>query len=115
MKPEPRQSATEREHHGRVLVMGSLFVELVPDPEGRSLLHMKRLVPTAAGAAANFARALAALEVPVGILTRVGNDELGGWLRRQLEEGGIEAEAVLSAAGELTPVSFAWVDRSACP
>lgn len=111
MELNPIESPSKKEGCGTVLVMGSLFVELVPEPEGRPLGNMERLLPTAAGAAANFARALAALGVGVGMLSRVGDDELGRWLRRQLEEGGIQVGAVLAAPGELTPVSFAWADQ----
>lgn len=111
MKRNRTEPSSGGKESGTVLVMGSLFVELVPEPQGQCLVHMERLVPTAAGAAANFARALAALGMRVGMLSRVGEDELGQWLRRQLEERGIEAGAVLSAPGELTPVSFAWADQ----
>ena len=93
-----------------VLVMGSLFVELLPEIPGQSLVEMQRLIPTASGAAANFARALAALGVRVGMLTRVGDDQLGQWLRRQLDQSGIDAHGVVSVAGCLTPVSFASAD-----
>ncbi len=93
-----------------VLVMGSLFVELVPDEAGASLVNMNRLIPTASGAAANFALALAALGPHVGLLARVGDDELGEWLRRQLEQAGIDMEATLATPGQFTPVSFAWAD-----
>ncbi len=93
-----------------VLVMGSLLVELVPAESGQALVAMERLIPTASGAAANFAQALAALGVRVGLFTRVGDDELGEWLRRQLARGGIDTQAVLATAGQLTPVSFASAD-----
>lgn len=94
-----------------ILVMGSLFVELVPEPAGGPLVAMQRLVPTAAGAAANLALALASLEMPVGMLSRVGGDELGGWLCHRLQEKRIRTEGIGRVPGELTPLSLAWVDQ----
>jgi 5-dehydro-2-deoxygluconokinase len=79
-----------------VLTMGSLFVELTPEQPGQPLAEMQRLVPLAAGAAANFALALAALGPRVGMLSRLGDDELGQWLRRQMEGHGIDMTAVSS-------------------
>ena len=97
-------------HSLDVLVMGSLLVELVPAESGQALVDMTRLIPTASGAAANFAQALAALGPRVGMFTRVGDDELGAWLRRRLERGGIDTQTVLATPGQLTPVSFASAD-----
>jgi sugar/nucleoside kinase (ribokinase family) len=62
------------------------------------------------GAAANFALALAALGVRVGLLTRVGEDELGQWLLRRLEQAGVDTTAAACVPGQLTPVSFASAD-----
>jgi len=111
MKLNSAAADRNRDRPGPVLVMGSLFVELVVQPEGRSLAEMSHLLPTASGAAANFARALATLGLPVGMLSRVGDDELGKWLCQQLAREGIDMRAVLSAPQELTPVSFAWADQ----
>ncbi|HEY3398411.1 MAG TPA: sugar kinase [Armatimonadota bacterium] len=93
-----------------VLVLGSLFVELTPEQPGQPLSQAQRLIPTASGAAANFAQVLAALGARVGMLTRVGDDEMGRWLRDQLSAAGLDTSAILTTAAELTPVSFASAD-----
>jgi len=92
------------------LVMGSLFMELTPAQAGRPLLEMETLIPTASGAAANSAAALAALGIQAGILARVGADELGQWLVRQMHEKGIDTSAVIATDDQLTPLSVASAD-----
>ncbi len=108
-------SATSAPNHDQqytldVAVMGSLFVEVVPEQPGESLATMSRLVPTAAGAAANFSRALAALGPRVGLISRLGADELGEWLLAQLLTCGIDTCGVSLSPDQLTPVSFASAD-----
>ena len=93
-----------------VLTMGSLLVELIPEGAGESVTDMTRLVPMPSGAAANFALALAALGVRVALLTRVGDDDLGSWLRRRLEQAGLDTTFLAAVPGQLTPVSFASAD-----
>ena len=93
-----------------VLVMGSLFVELTPEPSGEPLAQMARLVPLASGAAGNFALQLAALGVRAGILTAVGADALGDWCLSALARQGLETSSVVRLPDQLTTVSFASAD-----
>ena len=93
-----------------VLVMGTLLVELIPEGAGQAVTDMTRLIPMPSGAAANVALALAALGPRVGILTRVGDDELGEWVTRRLRQAGVDTTAVEAVPGQLTPVSFASAD-----
>ncbi len=95
-----------------VVVIGSALVELTPELPGRSLEDAERFIPTPAGSAANFAVALAALGPRVGLLSRVGQDELGRWLIKRLAGYGIDTDLIKPAPGHLTPVSFCWADRS---
>jgi sugar/nucleoside kinase (ribokinase family) len=93
-----------------VLVMGTLLAELVPQGASPALVDMTHLLPTASGAAANFALALAALGPRVGLLSRVGDDELGQWVKRQLERAGVDVTEIEAVPGQLTPLSLAWAD-----
>lgn len=103
--------ASSLPHHTLdVAVMGSLFVELVPEKPGQSLADMSRLVPTPAGAAANFSRALAALGPKVGLITCLGADDLGTWLLRELRACSIDTSGATLSPDQLTPVSFASAD-----
>lgn len=110
MSRERLPISEEQGHALDVAVMGSLFLELVPEEPGQPFLAMTRLVPTAAGAAANFSRALASLGPRVGLITRLGKDELGGWLLRELEACGIDTSGISLSPDQLTPVSFACAD-----
>ena len=94
-----------------VVVIGSAMVEIVPAEMGRPLARVEAMVPLPSGSAANFAGSLAALGTSVRLLTRVGADELGRWLVAALAERGIGTDFVAPVAGQLTPVSFAWMDQ----
>jgi len=89
-----------------LIVIGSALVELTPQRAGRPLAEAERFVPLPSGAAANFAIALAALGAQVGFMSRVGADELGGWLVARLGACGISTELIKPVPGQLTPVSF---------
>jgi len=94
-----------------VVVIGSALVEITPVEMGRPLAAVERMVPLPSGSAANFAGALAALGVRVALLSRVGGDELGRWLVDRLARRGIATQFVALVDGQLTPVSFAWMDQ----
>ena len=105
---------TSRENRARdldVLVVGSAMVEITPARMGRAISDVESMVPLPSGSAANFAAVLASLDVGVALMTRVGDDELGRWLRDRLSERGIATDFVVPVRGQLTPVSFAWMDR----
>ncbi len=95
-----------------VVVIGSVLFELTPALAGRSLEDAQCFIPMPAGAAANFAVALAALGARVGFMSRVGQDELGRWLIKRLAGHGIDTDLIKPAPGHLTSVSFCWADRS---
>lgn len=94
-----------------VVVMGSALVEITPADMGRPLSEVERMVPLPSGSAANFAAALAALSVRVGFISRVGEDELGRWLIGRLGERGISTDFIELVEGQMTPVSFCWMNQ----
>ncbi|MEA3403012.1 MAG: PfkB family carbohydrate kinase [Armatimonadota bacterium] len=94
-----------------LVVIGSAMVEIVPSQMGRRLSEVEYMTPLPSGSAANFAGALGSLGVRVGFISRVGDDELGRWLIRELGERGIDTDFIQPVAGQLTPVSFAWMDQ----
>lgn len=94
-----------------VVVIGSALVEITPAQMGRSLAEVETMTPLPSGSAANFAAVLAGLGVRTGFISRVGDDELGRWLISRLGARGIETGFIEPVAGQLTPVSFAWMDQ----
>ncbi len=94
-----------------VLLVGSLMVELTPRPPGVPLRAVRELAPLPAGAAANFAISLARLGPRVGFLSRVGADEWGQWLIWRLQQEGMDTSLIQPIPGQLSPVSFCWMDR----
>jgi 5-dehydro-2-deoxygluconokinase len=102
------------EHCGEaldVLALGSVMVEITPTEAGVPLAEVGELSALPGGAACNFSAALARLGVRVALATGVGEDEWGEWLRSRLVELGIDASRVKTVAGQLTTVSFCWVDQ----
>src|SRR5918998_361200 len=53
-----------------------------------------------------FALALARLGTRVGLLSRVGDDDLGRWMRERVEHAGIDTAGVATVAGQLTPLAM---------
>ena len=94
-----------------LVVIGSALVEITPAELGRPLAEVEKLVPLPSGSAANFAAVLAGLGVEVGFISRVGADELGRWLITRLAERGIHTDFIRMVEGQMTPVSFCWMDQ----
>jgi fructokinase len=59
-----------------------------------------------------FALALARLGSRVGLLSRVGDDDLGRWMRERVEDAGIDTGGVATVSGQLTPLALASVDAT---
>jgi 5-dehydro-2-deoxygluconokinase len=93
------------------MVMGSVMVEITPVREGEALRDAGTLLPLPSGAATNFALSAARLGVSTGMISRVGDDEWGEWLRARLVELGLDVRHVEARPGEYSPVSFCWMDR----
>lgn len=91
--------------------MGSVMVEITPVREGQPIRHAGQLLPLPSGAATNFAVAARRLGVRVGLVSRVGDDEWGEWLRAGLEGLGIDTSQLGVTPGELSTASFCWMDR----
>ncbi|HEU5431760.1 MAG TPA: PfkB family carbohydrate kinase, partial [Thermomicrobiales bacterium] len=56
--------------------------------------------------------ALAKLGSRVGIVSRVGDDDLGRWMRTEVERAGIDPAGVAVVAGQLTPLALVSVDAA---
>src|SRR5918993_2713996 len=93
-----------------VLTLGMMMGEVAPPRAGAGFGDGRRLVLFPSGSMTIFALALARLGARVGLLSRVGDDDLGRWMRARVEEAGIDTGGVATVAGQLTPLSLASVD-----
>jgi fructokinase len=95
-----------------VLTLGMMMGEVAPPRAGAGFGDGRGLVLFPSGSMTIFALALARLGARVGLLSRVGDDDLGRWMRARVEEAGIDAESVATVAGQLTPLALASVDAT---
>jgi sugar/nucleoside kinase (ribokinase family) len=93
-----------------VLTLGMMMGEVAPPRAGAGFGDGRGLVLFPSGSMTIFALALARLGSRVGLLSRVGDDDLGHWMRARAEEAGIDTEGVAAVAGQLTPLALASVD-----
>ena len=93
-----------------VLTLGMMMGEVAPPRAGAGFGDGRGLVLFPSGSMTIFALALARLGARVGLLSRVGDDDLGRWMRARVEEAGIDAQGVATVAGQLTPLALASVD-----
>lgn len=94
-----------------VLALGSALVELTPTTAGLPVAQADRYMALPSGATANLCVALARLGIKVVLATRVGDDELGQWLRTKLAGFGVDMTLAQPMPGQQTPVSFCWMDQ----
>jgi sugar/nucleoside kinase (ribokinase family) len=94
-----------------VLTLGMVMGEVAPPRVSASFGDGRGLVLIPSGAATNFALALARLGARVGMISRVGDDDLGRWMREQLAAAGIDMAGVELVPGQLSPLSLATVDE----
>ena len=95
-----------------VMTLGMMMGEVAPPRAGASFGDGRGLVLIPSGAATNFAFALARLGARVGMISRVGDDDLGRWLRERVAAAGIDIAGVATVSGQLSPLSLASVDGS---
>ncbi|HEU0115872.1 MAG TPA: PfkB family carbohydrate kinase [Thermomicrobiales bacterium] len=95
-----------------VLSLGMMMGEAAPPRAGLTLGDAGGLTLFPSGSATIFAIALAKLGSRVGIVSRVGDDDLGHWMRGEVERAGIDAAGVAAVGGQLTPLALASVDEA---
>jgi sugar/nucleoside kinase (ribokinase family) len=93
-----------------VLTLGMMMGEVAPPRAGAGFGDGRGLVLFPSGSMTIFALALARLGSRVGLLSRVGDDDLGRWMRERVEDAGIDTGGVATVAGQLTPLALASVD-----
>jgi 5-dehydro-2-deoxygluconokinase len=89
-----------------VLTMGRVSVDLYPEQIGVSLAEVKTFAKSLGGSATNVAVAAARLGHPSAVITKVGDDGFGPYVRKALEEFGVDARWVGTDSKLRTPIVF---------
>ncbi len=88
------------------LIFGEVIVDFLPETPGLPLHEVDRFVRHRGGAPAHVAVGLARLGAKVGIITLVGADDFGLFLRAALEREGVDTTGVGTHRTARTGVTF---------
>jgi 5-dehydro-2-deoxygluconokinase len=89
-----------------VLTMGRVGVDLYPEQIGVPLADVRTFAKSLGGTATNVAVAAARLGASAAVITKVGDDPFGPYVRRALEGFGVDARHVSTHPTLRTPVVF---------
>jgi 5-dehydro-2-deoxygluconokinase len=84
--------------------MGRTCVDLYSEQQDARLEDVRSFRKYVGGSAANIAVGTARLGMKTAMLARVGDEQLGRYVRRTLEENGVEVSRVISDPERLTPL-----------
>ncbi|GAB0105916.1 5-dehydro-2-deoxygluconokinase [Nocardia sp. JMUB6875] len=98
-----------------VLTVGRVGVDLYPEQSGVSLAEVKSFAKFLGGTATNVAVAAARLGRRAAVLTKVGPDGFGDYVRDALEGFGVSSRYVGTAPNLQTPVVFCELKPPADP
>jgi 5-dehydro-2-deoxygluconokinase len=89
-----------------VITMGRVSVDLYPEQIGVKLAEVETFAKSLGGSATNVAVAAARLGHPSAVITSVGNDGFGQYIRTALEEFGVDSRWVGTDPDLRTPLAF---------
>jgi 5-dehydro-2-deoxygluconokinase len=92
-----------RERALDLVCIGRTSVDLYAEQEGARLEDVQSFRKYVGGSATNIAVGTARLEIKSAMLTRVGDEQMGRFVRQTLAENGVDVEHVLFDAERLTP------------
>jgi 5-dehydro-2-deoxygluconokinase len=98
-----------------MLAIGRVSVDLYPEQVGVPLADVSTFRSAIGGTATNVAVAAARLGHRSALVTKVGDDSFGGFVRAALDRFGVDSSGVASHAGLATPVVFAELDPPTDP
>ncbi|HEV2783616.1 MAG TPA: 5-dehydro-2-deoxygluconokinase [Actinophytocola sp.] len=98
-----------------LLTVGRVGVDLYPEQTGVPLEEVRTFAKSLGGTATNVAVAAARLGRQSAVLTKVGPDPFGGYVRSALRSFGVSPDFVGTAADLLTPVVFCALDPPGDP
>jgi 5-dehydro-2-deoxygluconokinase len=89
-----------------VITVGRVSVDLYPQQIGVELPDVRSFTKSLGGSAANVAVAAARLGTRATVITKVGDEPFGDFVRRSLREFGVDPRFVSTDAGLRTPLAF---------
>ena len=89
-----------------VITMGRVSVDLYPEQIRATLTEVQTFAKSLGGSATNVAVAAARLGHPSALITKVGDDGFGHYVRSALEEFGVDASWVGTDPELRTPLAF---------
>lgn len=89
-----------------VITMGRVSVDLYPEQIGVKLAEVETFAKSLGGSATNVAVAAARLGHPSAVITSVGDDGFGQYIRTALEEFGVDSRWVGTDPDLRTPLAF---------
>jgi sugar/nucleoside kinase (ribokinase family) len=95
-----------------VVTIGSVMAEISPTEHSVRVTEAESLVMVQAGSATTFSLAFVKLGGRLGLISRIGDDEIGHWIRGSLTAAGVDTTEIRTVPGQATPVSLASVDAS---
>jgi 5-dehydro-2-deoxygluconokinase len=89
-----------------VITVGRVSVDLYPQQIGLDLPDVQSFSKSLGGSATNVAVAAARLGTSAAVITKVGDDPFGEYVRRSLREFGVDSRFVSTDPGLRTPLAF---------
>ncbi|HEX2232100.1 MAG TPA: 5-dehydro-2-deoxygluconokinase [Thermoleophilaceae bacterium] len=89
-----------------VITVGRVSVDLYPQQIGVELPDVRSFTKSLGGSAANVAVATARLGTRATVITKVGDDPFGEYVRRSLREFGVDPRFVSTDSSLRTPLAF---------
>ncbi len=91
---------------GRVVSYGEALVDFLPDRTGALLRDVETFTKSVGGAPANVSVGMARLGCEVAHLGKVGDDEFGHFLAKELQAEGVDSAGLTRAVGYNTGITF---------
>ncbi len=98
-----------------VVCFGELLVDMMSEQPGVSLENAFTFEKNAGGAPANVAAGCASLGVSAGLITKLGNDSFGRFLKNTIQEAGVDVSGVVMTDSYATQLAFVAISKYGVP
>jgi len=91
---------------GKLFTIGELLIDFTPTQQHGALANIEHFTKHAGGAPANVAVVCAKLGQPAAILTQVGQDAFGDFLKKTLQQAGVDTQYIRETTEGETSLAF---------